>query len=215
MKVIDLSHPLELGMAVYPGAPEPEFAQIGDVAAGDTYQLIKFTMTTHTGTHMDCNTHVCSNEKGFTTDSKDVGFFMGKGLVLDCTKYANNTEIGMEVFENVNLDGVEFLFLYCDWAKKWGSKEFWSDYPYISVEVAKFLADHKTIRSLGVEYATIDPVENTDLPLHKIFLSEEKMVIENLTNLDKLIGKDFTYAGFPLKFKNGEGSPIRPVAILN
>ncbi|MDR1125208.1 MAG: cyclase family protein [Deltaproteobacteria bacterium] len=213
MKAIDLSQTLENGMAVYPGAPEPHFEQIGSVKNGDIYQLIKFTMTTHTGTHMDCNTHVTAN--GYYTDAQDIGFFIGKGLVIDCRKYGKNAEMGMEIFDKVNLDGVNFVFLYCDWAKLWGSKEFWSDYPFISRDVAQFLAKHPTVRALGVEYASIDPADQAGLDLHKIFLAEEKSVIENLTNLDKLLNKSFTYVGFPLKFKGGEGSPIRAVALVD
>jgi kynurenine formamidase len=37
---------------------------------------------------------------------------------------------------------------------------------------------------------------------------------ENLCNLDKLFGKRFTFIGLPLKIRNGTGSPIRAVAIL-
>jgi arylformamidase len=57
MKIIDLSHTLENGMSVFPGAPEPIFEKIGSVGDGDSYTLIKFQMTTHTGTHVDCNSH--------------------------------------------------------------------------------------------------------------------------------------------------------------
>ncbi len=213
MKVIDLSQTLEQGMSVYPGAPEPTFEQVGSVTGGDVYQLIKFTMTTHTGTHMDCNTHV--SKEGYYTDTQDMAFFMGKGVVIDCSKYGEREEMGMEIFRGIDLDGINFILIYCNWAKRWGTLEFWSNYPYISEEVAHFIASHKTIRGIGLEYACLDPAEQTDLDLHKIILAKEKVIIENFTNLDKLIGKEFTYIGLPLKLKNGEGSPIRPVAIIN
>jgi len=83
------------------------------------------------------------------------------------------------------------------------------------MDVIEFLANNNKVKGLGVEYATIDPLADTDLPLHKAFMLKEKTIIENLTNLDKLIGKDFTFAAFPLKFKNGDGSPVRAVAMLD
>ncbi|MBN2284990.1 MAG: cyclase family protein [Tissierellales bacterium] len=212
MRVIDLSQKLEQGMAVYPGAPEPTFEQWQSVADGDIYQLIKFSMTTHTGTHLDCNTHV--HKDGYSTDTQDVGFFIGKGRVLDCTKYANNEVMGMEIFDGIDLDGVNFIFLYCGWDKKWGQPEFWSDYPYISMEVAEFIRDHHTVRGIGMEYACLDPNNQPELDLHKVVLSKEKTVIENLANLDLINGKDFLFVGLPLKFKDGEGSPIKAVAII-
>lgn len=213
MKVIDLTQTLQNGMAVYPGAPEPSFEVVGSVAAGDTYQLIKFTMTTHTGTHMDCNTHVSAD--GYHVDTQDVSFFIGSGVAIDCTKCAPGKPMGMEIFDGVSLDGINFVLLHTGWDRYWGKPEFWGGYPYISEDVARFLADHETVRGIGVEYASLDAADNVGLEIHKIFLSKEKTVIENLTNLDELVGKKFTYVGLPLKFKEGEGSPIRAVALLD
>ncbi len=212
MKIVDLSHVFEEGMSVFPGAPEPVFEQIGSVKDGDVYQLTKFEMTTHTGTHMDCTTHV--SEEGYYTDTQDLSFFIGKGLVIDCSDYVDDEEMGMEIFDGYQLDDVNFIFLYCDWAKKWGTPEFWSGYPYISEEVTRFIANHESIRGIGLEYGSLDPDTNPGLDLHKILLKEEKTIMENLNNLDKLIGKDFTYIGLPLKIKDGDGSPIRPVGII-
>ncbi|GHS99552.1 cyclase [Synergistales bacterium] len=212
MKVIDLSQTLENGMAVYPGAPLPKFERLGSVKDGDAYQLIKFEMTTHVGTHLDCQTHV--KTAGFSTDSQDLSFFIGKGIVIDCSKYGPGSVMGMEIFDGVNLSGKEFALLYCDWAKRWYEPSFWGEYPVLSKEAIEFLANSKEIRGLGVEYAAIDPIADTALTLHKIFLAKEKTIIENLTNLDQLIGKDFQFIALPLKFKDGDGSPVRPVAII-
>ena len=38
---------------------------------------------------------------------------------------------------------------------------------------------------------------------------------ENLTNLDQLIGKRFTFFGFPLKVIGAHGGPTRAVALLD
>ncbi len=37
---------------------------------------------------------------------------------------------------------------------------------------------------------------------------------ENLANLDQVVGKRFTYIGFPLRIREGTGSPVRAVAVL-
>jgi kynurenine formamidase len=34
-------------------------------------------------------------------------------------------------------------------------------------------------------------------------------------NLDKLVGKRFTFIALPLRIRNGTGSPLRAVAILD
>jgi kynurenine formamidase len=38
--------------------------------------------------------------------------------------------------------------------------------------------------------------------------------IENLCNLDKVVGRRFTFIGLPLKIRDETGLPIRAVAIL-
>ena len=38
--------------------------------------------------------------------------------------------------------------------------------------------------------------------------------IENLTQIDQVVGKRFQFAGFPLKLVGASGAPLRAVAIL-
>lgn len=37
---------------------------------------------------------------------------------------------------------------------------------------------------------------------------------ENLADLNQLIARWFTFVGFPLRIRNGTGSPVRAVAVL-
>ena len=49
-----------------------------------------------------------------------------------------------------------------------------------------------------------------------MLLSQGNMVIvENLTDLDKICGDLFTFAGLPLKYKDADGAPVRAIAILD
>ena len=52
-------------------------------------------------------------------------------------------------------------------------------------------------------------------PEHYLLLSNNIPVIEVLTNLERLVGEsDIVFVGFPLKFKDSNGSPLRPAALL-
>ena len=88
-------------------------------------------------------------------------------------------------------------------------------YPNFNKELAHFLADHPTVRGVGLETPGCDPTEVEDLTIHKIYLSKDKTIFECVTNLDQLLGKDFTFIGLPLKICGSEGSPIRAVAVLD
>jgi len=51
-------------------------------------------------------------------------------------------------------------------------------------------------------------------PCHSTCAKRKVTHIENLCNLDKLIGKRFTFIALPLKIRNGTGSPLRAVAVM-
>jgi arylformamidase len=58
-------------------------------------------------------------------------------------------------------------------------------------------------------------VETESLPNHNIFLGKEILLIENLTNLDKLPESSFLFYTIPLKIENADGSPVRAFAVIN
>ncbi|MHB1404294.1 MAG: cyclase family protein [Desulfitobacteriaceae bacterium] len=212
VRVLDLSRTLENGMPVFPGAPEALFEKVGNLDAGDAYSLIKFQMTTHVGTHVDCNSHV--NKKGFFADTQGLEFFIGKGIVIDCLDYKVNSQIGIEIFAKYDISGKEFILFYTGWDKYWGQPKFWEGYPVLSDELVESLGKNIGVKGIGVDYASLDPLADPVLSKHRIFLSYQKCIIENLTNLDQLLAKDFTFMSLPLKFYKGDGSPVRAVAIL-
>ena len=84
----------------------------------------------------------------------------------------------------------------------------------VSMEVCQYLLDSKK-KGVGFDVIGIDPVSDGNLTRHKMLLSQRNIVIiENLTNLDKIGNEIFTFAALPLKYKDADGAPIRAVAIL-
>ncbi|MBI4240168.1 MAG: hypothetical protein HY613_00495, partial [Candidatus Rokubacteria bacterium] len=51
-------------------------------------------------------------------------------------------------------------------------------------------------------------------PSHTACRDRKLVVTENLVIPERLAGKRFVYAAFPLKIREGTGSPVRAVAIL-
>jgi kynurenine formamidase len=50
--------------------------------------------------------------------------------------------------------------------------------------------------------------------VHTALLRNNVILIENLKNLDQLIGRHFLFSCLPLNIKSGDGSPVRAVAML-
>ena len=69
---------------------------------------------------------------------------------------------------------------------------------------------NRLIRQIG-----IDPIADEGLTRHRLLLSQRDIVIiENLTNLDKIGEGLFLFAALPLKYENADGAPVRAVAML-
>ncbi len=65
-----------------------------------------------------------------------------------------------------------------------------------------------------IDAISLDRMEDEDLPVHRILLEREFIFIENLKNLEKLVGKTFTLSCLPLRFEGADGAPVRAVALL-
>ena len=89
---------------------------------------------------------------------------------------------------------------------------------YLSTEGADYLA------RAGVNAVAVDfPIDKhpptpmstiNDFPVHRLLLGQEISLIENLINLDKLVGRDFELWALPLKLKNGDGAATRAIACI-
>ena len=51
-----------------------------------------------------------------------------------------------------------------------------------------------------------------DFPVHRHLLGRGIPLIENLINLDQLVGKEFELWALPIKLKDGDGAAARAVA---
>jgi len=104
------------------------------------------------------------------------------------------------------------ILLQTGWDKVFPKKEFFSDFPYVSTELAAWLAEKK-VGLVGMDTPTPNCIDWKIV--HETFLSNNILIVEGLTNLDKLNSEEFTLIALPLKFKGGDGSPVRAVAILD
>lgn len=69
--------------------------------------------------------------------------------------------------------------------------------------------------AFGFDTIGIDPIADEGLTRHRLLLSQRDIVIiENLTNLDKIGEGLFLFAALPLKYENADGAPVRAVAML-
>jgi kynurenine formamidase len=205
MKFIDLTQTISHRMPVFPGETAPSI--IRDELPEDAgYVTHRLESNMHTGTHMDAPFHAKSGTQ--TIDKFPLEYFAGAAVVIDVRGLANiNMQAAWEpIFEKYK------IILFCTgFSSKWGSDTYYYDYPEFDSEVANALVKY------GVRIAGFDSPSPDKEPFlfHSIFLIDERFLVENLTNLETLVGNEnITFMSFPLKIE-AEASIIRAVAIID
>ncbi|MDQ1264884.1 MAG: hypothetical protein QG635_33, partial [Bacteroidota bacterium] len=178
---------------------------------GYAEKLISFY--SHTGTHIDAPGHIVAGTP--TLDEFNVNKFIGKGYVIDVSKL-NKSIIDKEDLEKYqfNIEESDFVLICSNWSKYWGSPEYFENFPVLSEEAAKWLSEFP-LKGVGFDMISPEPVGTEDLLNHKILFASNFIIIENLTNLDKLLGRDLIFCCMPLKLKDSDGSPVRAFAIVD
>ena len=208
MTITDLTHVISQDMPVYPGT-EPPVIVDGCTIEKDGFAEKTLTMFTHTGTHMDAPAHVLKGKK--TLDQLSAAFFVGKAVMLDCTEVNGEIDIARLQEIEVDLFAADYLILKTGWCKYWGSDAYYDHFPVLSLDAAAYLAGLE-LRGIGIDTISVDPVSAADLPVHRILLEKNMVIIENL-NLPDELPSEFTLSCLPMKLKGADGSPIRAVAM--
>lgn len=215
-KIIDLTQPLSEKTTVYPGSAQPSFEPTSTVEK-DGYREHQLSMLSHTGTHIDAPAHVLHS--GRFLDQFPMEKFIGSARVIDCR---NRNEISLEFLQTFEYEitNVDFVLFYTGWQHRWNTVRYFGDCPVPTTEAAHYLAGFN-LKGIGVDAFSLDKIISANkapseiIPNHHILLGKEILLIENLTNLDKLPETDFTFQCFPLNVENADGSPVRAIAMID
>lgn len=212
MKVTDLTHIIYSDMPVFPGTEQP-ILEKANTLEKDGFQEAKITMYSHTGTHIDAPAHMLSN--GPYLDNLDIEHFIGNATILDFSN--GKMELidvdSLKPYEE-KIKNVEFIIIKTGWSKYWGDKKYYEDFPSLSEESAKWLSEFN-LKGIGIDAISIDNIKSTTFAVHKILMSKNIIIIENLTNLNSISKEYFILSIMPLKNKNADGSPVRAISIEN
>ena len=204
MEFIDLTLTLSHGMPVFPGENKPSI--IRDVLSEDVGHVThRLETNMHTGTHIDAPFHVKSDL--ITIDKFPVELFAGPAVVIDVKGLS---KIEMQPAWDTLFRKYKIVLFYTGYSKNWGAESYYYDYPEFDDKIAEALVN------CGVKITGFDSPspDKTPFGFHTIFLKDERFLVENLTNLHKLVEKkDITFMAFPLKIE-AEASLIRAVAML-
>ena len=207
MKIIDLTHPLAEGMPVYPGTEPPEI-KVATPIEQEGFEERLLTMFSHTGTHLDAPSHIMPSKNSLS--DFHISDFVGKGVLIDVRGMDIITADCILEYSEM-LKTSDFVVLFSGWSDRWGRGDYFCDFPVLNVEAAELLAGYN-LKGVCADMISVDPVDTQTYEIHKIFFEQNMLIIENLTNLSQLVGKDFIINNIPLNITGGDGSPIRAFA---
>ena len=206
MKIYDLTHTIRNDMPVYPGTEQPRLTTACTIEEVG-YQETLLHMYSHTGTHMDAPAHMLPD--GATLDSYAPEKLAGAAVVVDCR---GEKDISLPLLQRYDLSGVDFVLFCTGWDKKWGTPAYYENFPCLTAEAAAYLAA-LPLKGVGEDSISLDPCDSTDFPNHITLMKAGFINTENLTGLDALLGRRFTFVTLPLKFENADGCSCRAIAM--
>lgn len=212
MKPIDLTLTISESIPNFPGSPQPQFIIWSNIK-DDGYNLELLFLSSHTGTHIDAPYHFVKN--GFKIDQIPLDRLVGKAVMIKLPKTKNTsiTKSDIILFEkkNGNIRINSSVFFFTSWQKNLKKANYFTENPGLDISAAKYLVSKK-INLVGIDSPSIDLGKDESFSVHRILSKNNILIVENLTNLDKIPSKEFDFTILPLKIKGATGSPVRAIA---
>ena len=220
---VDLTHTLEEGIPVWPTHARYGHTLYESYELGDTACQYRLTLGEHTGTHIDAPLHfIREGDAHYDIASVPLDRLAGRAATIDVTDLKPRETVPVERIERWEREHGEItaddrvLFRF-GWDEYWDAgadgRRFLDDWPGLSGEAAAYLTE-KEVAIVGCDTLAIDATGADDSPAHYTLLGNETYIVENLANLRELPPFS-TLLTLPLKVKDGSGSPIRAVAIVD
>jgi len=214
MKILDLTLTISDKIPTFPGSPKPNFIQWENLK-DDGYNLELLFLSSHTGTHLDAPYHFIENglkihEIGLTRLVREAVLIMSK-------KKANQSITKNDIQEFEKKHGKipkNSTVVFCTgWQKMLHNDSYFIKNPGLSEAAAKYLVSKKT-NLVGIDSPSIDFKGSRRFSVHHIFSKNNILIVENLTNLEKIKSSEFHFVVLPLKLKGVTGSPVRAIAFV-
>ncbi|MBN06581.1 MAG: cyclase [Rhodospirillaceae bacterium] len=188
----------------------------------------------HTGTHFDAPIHWISGKDlpDNATDTIPPEMFLAHACVVDCTLEAEKdpdyllTIQKVEEWEEENgkIPPRSWLVMRTDWSMKFDPVEYLNlddtgaHTPGPHMDLVPWLIEERDVVGFGCEAVGTDAGQaqhfNIPFPCHHLMHGHGRFGLPALTNLDKLPPQGSLFITPPLKIRQGSGSPVRVLALV-
>ena len=210
---LDLTLTISQSIPNFPGSPSPQFISWSTIE-DDGYNLELLFLSSHTGTHIDAPFHF--EKKGKKIDQIPLTRLAGNGLVIKIKKSNDQSITKKDLLDfernNGKIKNYSSIFFFTNWQENLNKNYYFTKNPGLSKSAASYLASKK-INLVGIDSPSIDLGIDKSFTTHKIFAKNNILIVENLSNLEKIPISEFKFIILPLKLKGATGSPVRAMAI--
>lgn len=231
---IDLTHSFDAATIYWPTEKGFEFdagPTNGPTAKGYYYAANRFTTAEHGGTHLDAPRHFSAT--GQTSEAIPVDRLVGDTVVINVLQQcaadpayevSPDDFVAWEKAHGRQLVDV-IVLVRTGWGAKWADRTAYLGtaatgpaavaqlrFPGVSPVAAKWLVEHRRIKAIGIDTASIDHGPSTLFGAHVAFCGANVPIFENVASLDRLPDTGAFVAALPMKIAGGSGGPLRIVA---
>jgi len=214
MKLLDLTLTVSENIPTFPGSPQPSFVQDKNIK-NDGYNSELLFLSSHTGTHLDAPYHF--QEKGEKIHEISLKRLVSSAILVKSRKKGDQpiTKTDIQKFEKKHgkIPSGSTVIFWTGWQKMIKNISYFIRNPGLSTAAAKYLVSKK-INLVGTDSPSIDLGKDKRFPVHHIFSKNNVLIVENLTNLEKIRSSKFHFVVLPLKLKGATGSPVRAIAFV-
>ncbi len=215
-RIVDLSYNLDESTPPFPGNGRVEISVVQTIPAHHPAgkhgksNVCSVKTNVHTGTHIDAPFHYYRD--GQSVDDIPLNRCMGKACLIDLSSKSPNANITTRDLRQYQdkIHHTPNVILNTGWAENWGMNNYFIDFPVLTPDAAKLLVDSGA-SLIGIDTPSIDKPPHDS---HFIVLGNDVLIVENLTNLDRIGSEFFQLIALPLKITGRDGSPVRACALI-
>jgi kynurenine formamidase len=234
-QIVDLTHTFDKLTIYWPTETGFQFIRgtAGITPKGYYYAANRFAAAEHGGTHLDAPIHFFQDRH--TVDLIPLDRLVGDAVVVDVAPAcAENHDYQVTITDLRNWETqhkrqlVDVIVLL-----RTGFGQYWNDrprylgtdktgpaaiaelhFPGLAPEAARWLVEHRAIKSIGIDTASIDYGQSQKFESHVTLCRHNVPVFENIAKLEAVPATGSTVVALPMKIGQGSGAPLRIIAIV-
>ena len=197
--MIDITRALAPGHPNWPGDHPFTLEQTAVMGQGSSVNLMRFSTSTHCGTHLDAPFHY--HPRGGRIASVPLDLLIGEACLVDASVPG---EVSAAVLEGLSELPPRILFFT-------GQPGHWDAFPKSFTPLAPELIHHladRGVRLIGTDGPSVDPFTSKELPAHRACGERDIAIVEGL-RLDGVGPGRYRLICLPLNLPEADASPVR------